>query len=283
MGFMQLDLNEINHLIGLALAEDVPENKGFCDVTSEAVIADGSTSKAYFRSREAIVFVGKVILEQVFVRASNVRLKIFVDDGQFIGEKTIIAEVEGDTKEILKLERTALNFIQYLSAIATQTREYVEKVKHTNAQILDTRKTLPAYRHLAKYAVKCGGGVNHRIGLYDAVLIKDNHIAASGSVAEAVKKAKAYAPELKVQVECDTLHQLTEALEAGAEFILLDNMKPEALKNAVHINEGRAVLEASGGVNLSTVKEIAETGVDFISIGALTHSVKAVDIGLDFD
>jgi nicotinate-nucleotide pyrophosphorylase (carboxylating) len=280
-------LKEINHLIDLALFEDLGKNK--IDVTTEATISKSSVSKAVFNAREDLVFVGSEVLTQVFER-KNIKVKLFAKDGAKISKGSKIAEVSGSTKDILLLERTALNFVQYLSAIATQTSHFVNLVKHTKAKILDTRKTLPAYRNLAKYAVKCGGGVNHRGGLYDAVLIKDNHIAAvNGDVLQTITNAKNKYPKLKIEVEVDDLNQFATILNAKKsnhpDVILLDNFSIKNLKKAVELNKksgGKIKLEASGGVNLKTVKKIAETGVDYISIGALTHSVKAIDIGLDF-
>jgi nicotinate-nucleotide pyrophosphorylase (carboxylating) len=295
-------LNEINNLIDIALFEDLGAKQ--IDVTSEATISPISASKGVFNARQDLVFVGEQILTQVFshkiLGAKNIKLKVFAKDGAKIKKGQKIAEIIGNTKDILLLERVALNFIQYLSAIATQTAKFVELTKHTKAKILDTRKTLPAYRSLAKYAVKCGGGVNHRVGLYDAVLIKDNHIAAvGGDVVQTILNARKQFPKLKIEVEVDNLKQLNTIFRAAAgakpklvkqelampDVILLDNFKLRHLDAAVgmrDLHNENILLEASGGVNIKTVKKIAETGVDYISIGALTHSVTAVDIGLDF-
>ena len=196
-------------------------------------------------------------------------------------------QVSGPTHAILEAERVALNFVQRLSGIATLTAQYVDAIKGTKAQILDTRKTIPGLRLLEKYAVTCGGGKNHRIGLFDMVLIKDNHLAAlknaqPNPIAAAVNGARKKFPKLRVEVEADTLAQVRQAVEAGADVVLLDNMPPTQLREAVTFVAGRAQTEASGGVNLSTVRAIADTGVDFISVGAITHSARAVDIGLDF-
>ena len=196
--------------------------------------------------------------------------------------------IEGNARAILSAERVALNFAQRLSGVATLTAQFVEAVKGTSAKILDTRKTTPGLRHLEKYAVTCGGGHNHRIGLYDQVLIKDNHLAAlrnekPNAIAAAVQRARAAYPQLKVEVEADTLEQVEQAAAAGADIILLDNMKLDQMRVAVKKVAGWSLTEASGGVNLVTVRAIAETGVDFISIGSLTHSARAVDIALDFD
>jgi nicotinate-nucleotide pyrophosphorylase (carboxylating) len=203
-------------------------------------------------------------------------------DGQVVSAGTIVARVSGNARAILTAERTALNLMGRLSGIATLTRDYVDAVEGTRARITDTRKTTPGLRALEKYAVRCGGGVNHRFGLDDAILIKDNHVAACGSVGEAVRRAKAFAGHLmKVEVEVDSLLQLREALACDPDVVMLDNFTVEDLREAVAIAGGKVLLEASGGVNLETVRGIAETGVDVISVGALTHSAKVLDIGLD--
>jgi nicotinate-nucleotide pyrophosphorylase (carboxylating) len=194
----------------------------------------------------------------------------------------------GPARALLTAERVALNFVQRLSGIATLTARFVDAIRGTNAEILDTRKTIPGWRRFEKYAVSCGGGRNHRMGLYDMVLIKDNHLAAlraerGGAVAAAIQRSRKAYPNLKVEIEADTLEQVDEALAAGADLILLDNMNPAQLRDAVQKCKGRARTEASGGVNLESVRAIAEAGVDFISVGALTHSARAVDIGLDFE
>jgi nicotinate-nucleotide pyrophosphorylase (carboxylating) len=194
----------------------------------------------------------------------------------------------GPARALLSAERVALNFLQRLSGIATLTAQFVEAIKGTHARILDTRKTTPGWRRLEKYAVACGGGTNHRMGLFDMVLIKDNHLAAlkgesPNPIAAAVQRARTRSPKLKVEVEADTLEQVEQALDAGADFVLLDNMNLVQMREAVQRASGRAQTEASGGVNLASVRAIAETGVNFISVGALTHSAPAVDIGLDFD
>lgn len=206
-----------------------------------------------------------------------------VEDGSPIRRGDSVAEVHGPTAVLLTAERTALNLLQRMSGIATKTSRLVDKVSHTNARIIDTRKTAPGLRSLDKYSVRCGGGWNHRYGLYDAVLIKDNHVQASGGIGEAVKRAKAGAPHtIKIEVETDTLEQVKEALDAGADMILLDNMSVADMKQAVILCRGKALTEASGNVTEETVTKIAETGVDLISVGALTHSVKALDLSLDF-
>ena len=210
------------------------------------------------------------------------RFEVLADDGTQIAAGTVLARAEANARAVLSAERTGLNLLGRMSGIATLTRAYVDAVEGTAARIVDTRKTTPGLRHLEKYAVRCGGGVNHRFGLDDAILIKDNHIAACGGVAEAVRRARAFAGHLmKVEVEVDGLDQLEDALRHAPDVVMLDNFSLEDLRTAVALAKGRAVLEASGGVNLETVRAIAETGVDVISVGALTHSVMSLDIGLD--
>lgn len=209
-------------------------------------------------------------------------------DGQRVKAGASLLKITGPARAILGAERVALNFVQRLSGVATLTAQYVAAVRGTRAHILDTRKTTPGWRRFEKYAVACGGGHNHRLGLFDMVLIKDNHLAAlreaqPNAVAAAIQRARRKFPRLKVEVEADTLAQVKQAVEAGADIILLDNMAPARLRPAVKLVAGRAKTEASGGVNLNTVRAIAQTGVDFISVGALTHSARAVDIGLDFE
>jgi nicotinate-nucleotide pyrophosphorylase (carboxylating) len=194
---------------------------------------------------------------------------------------TRLAEMEGPARGLLTAERTALNLLQLLSGIATLTSQYVERIRGTGCTLLDTRKTIPGLRRLSKYATRCGGAANHRMGLYDGVLIKDNHIAVCGGVGEAVRRAKAQGRP-NIEAECDTLDQVAEAVEAGADIVLLDNMGPDILRRAVAIVAGRAKTEASGGVTLDTIRAIAETGVDFVSVGRITQSAPAVDIGLDW-
>ena len=214
----------------------------------------------------------------------QVTFSAFKRDGQALRPGDLIAEISGSARAILSGERVALNFLQRLSGIATQTHRYAEKVKDYTAVIVDTRKTTPGLRVLEKYAVRMGGGNNHRFGLYDAVLIKDNHIKIAGGIKEAVERVRGQIPHtMKIEVEVESLAQLEEALAAKAEIILLDNMSPELLRQAVALTGGRALLEASGGVTEATVTEIAAAGVDLISVGALTHSVKALDLSLDID
>ena len=213
----------------------------------------------------------------------NVVFTIETEDGEAVSAGGIIARISGDARAILSAERVALNFLGRMSGIATLTRRYVDAIAGTNAKIVDTRKTTPGLRAFEKYAVRCGGGHNHRVGLFDAVLIKDNHIVAAGGITAAIRSARAAAGHMtKIEVEVDTLEQLQVALREKIDCVLLDNMKPAALADAVKIVAGRCLTEASGGVNLDTVRDIAATGVDLISVGALTHSAPVLDLGLDF-
>lgn len=275
---MPLAPDELEDFIDRTLAEDI----GGGDVTSESVIPADAQLSAAFAARQPLVITGLSIAEAIVKRlAPDSTFTTALNDGDFVEDGTIIATVAGPARALLSAERSALNILQHLSGIATLTRSYVEKIEGTNAQILDTRKTIPGLRKLEKYAVKTGGGANHRMGLFDAVLIKDNHIAVAGGVSAAVAAAKAHT-DLEVRVECDTLDQVSDAVEAGADSLLLDNMPPKMLREAVARVAGRVPLEASGGVNLETVRAIAETGVDYISVGRLTQSAPAVDIGLDY-
>ena len=280
-----LTAEEILPLIRQALAEDV----GPGDVTSMATVPEMARARARMVAREPLVVAGLLLAETAF-REVAPTLQITTDarDGDRLDTGQTLLTVSGTARGILTAERVALNFIQRLSGIATLTAQFVTAIEHTRTRILDTRKTTPGLRRLEKYAVTCGGGHNHRFGLYDRVLIKDNHLAAlrdarPNPIAAAVKRARSAYPELRVEVEADTLDQVSDALAAGADIILLDNMTPSELKEAVRRVAGQAQTEASGGVNLQTVRSIAATGVDFISVGALTHSARAVDIALDFD
>jgi len=260
-----------------ALAEDVGEG----DVTTEATVGEGAVGTAELLLREPGVVCGLAVAEAVF-RALDPELRFewLVDEGASVTGGTAVARVTGPERAILTGERTALNFLARLSGIATITRRYVDAVAGTGAAILDTRKTTPGLRALEKHAVVTGGGRNHRFGLDDGVLVKDNHLRAAGSVATAVERLRATTP-LPVEVECDTLEQVSEALAAEADAILLDNMSLSELRAAVELARGRARLEASGGVTLENVRAIAETGVDEISVGALTHSARSLDVSLE--
>ena len=271
-------LNAARRLIASALAEDI----GTGDITCLAVIPEGLRFKGVMAAREEMVVAGIILAGEVFRTLSPlVEFKALVKDGDKVGPGTILAEIKGPARELLTAERTALNLLQHLSGIATLTSCYVKEIAGTGARLLDTRKTLPGMRLLAKYATKMGGAKNHRLGLYDGVLIKDNHIAICGGVTAAVKAAqiKGYAP---VEVECDTLAQVEEAVKAEADIVLLDNMDLETLKEAVAIAKGKAATEASGGVKLENIRAIALCGVDFISVGRITQSAPAIDIGLDW-
>ena len=280
-----LKSEDIRRAVELALAEDV----GSGDVTTIALVPEAAMATAIMRTREPIVVAGLPLAEAAFSALSNqVKIESQVHDGKQLEAGQSLLKITGPARAILTGERVALNFVQRLCGIATLTHKFVEAVKGTTARILDTRKTTPGWRAFEKYAVVCGGGQNHRMGLFDMLLIKDNHLAAlshetKSSIATAVERARASFPNLKIEVEADTLEQVEEALAAGAGLILLDNMTPAQLRAAVEKCKGRAETEASGGINLSTIRTIAETGVDYISVGALTHSARAVDIGLDFE
>ncbi len=280
-----LKLEEIQQAVREALKEDI----GPGDVTTLATVPLEAVNHAAMVARAPLVVAGIEFAEVAFRELDPaVKIDRLVSDGTHLKAGQTILKVSGKTHGLLSAERVALNFVQRLSGVATATARYVELVKGTKARILDTRKTTPGWRRFEKYAVACGGGQNHRIGLYDMVLIKDNHLAALAGakpnpVAAAVSRARAKYPQLKVEVEADNLEQVRQAVEAGADIILLDNMSPEQLREAVRIVGGRVKTEASGGVNAATCRSIAETGVDLISIGAITHSAAAVDVALDFD
>jgi len=282
---VKLSAAEIRAAVRLALAEDI----GGGDATTLATVPANATAKAVMRAREPLVVAGIGFAETAFRELSpKIKIEKLSHDGQRIDAGKIMLKISGPARAILTAERVALNFVQRLSGVATLTSRFVEAVRGTNAKILDTRKTTPGWRRFEKYAVTCGGGKNHRLGLSDMILIKDNHLAAlrnekPNAIAAAVTRAREKFPKLKVEVEADTLLQVEQAVSASADFILLDNMDLEQLRQAAKIMNGRAKTEASGGVNLKTVRAIAETGVDFISVGAITHSACAVDIGLDFE
>lgn len=266
-------------LIALALAEDV----GSGDITSTALVKRGTQGVAFFRSREAMCLAGMPILPLLWEQCdASVTVHSHVSDGAEVPAGTVLCQVEGDACALLAVERSALNFIQYLSGIATRTAAFVAAVAGTGTKILDTRKTIPGFRALAKYAVACGGGKNHRFGLHDGVLIKDNHLAIVGGVRPALQQIKA-AGYKDFILECDTLEQVDQALEAGAPWLLLDNMSLSTLAAVVRVAKGKTILEASGGITLGNARSTADTGVDYLSIGGLTHSAPAVDIGLDWE
>lgn len=274
-----------HELIMMALKEDVGEG----DVTSAYFIPEDKMARAFLSVRHEGVVSGVSIAEKVFSEVDpSLVVQVLVEDGSRVSEGAVLMMIEGKARSILTAERTALNFLQRLSGVASITARYVAAVKHTRAKILDTRKTTPGYRTLEKKAVLDGGGTNHRMGLYDRAMVKDNHLVSDGdleSLQAAIRLLKSEKPHVKVELEADRLDQVADflALE-GVDYILLDNMPLDDLRKAVKMREKnpRICLEASGGVNLETVREIAETGVDFISVGALTHSAPALDIGLDF-
>jgi len=282
---VELSTSEIRQAVQLALAEDI----GSGDATTLATVPETAAAKAVMRAREPLVVAGLVFAEIAFAELSaSVKIEEAAEDGQHVNAGDILLRASGPARTILSAERTALNFVQRLSGIATFTAQFVDAIKGTRAQILDTRKTIPGWRRFEKYAVLCGGGKNHRFGLFDMILIKDNHLVAlqnekPNAIAAAVARAREKFPRLKIEVETETLEQAEQAAAAGADIILLDNMNPIQLRLAVQKVKGRAQTEASGGVNLGNVHAIAEAGVNFISIGALTHSARAVDIGLDFE
>jgi nicotinate-nucleotide pyrophosphorylase (carboxylating) len=280
-----LSTEEIECAVKLALAEDI----GSGDVTTLATVPEEATIAATMRAREPLVVSGLALAETAFRQLSQtIRIHRQMQDGTHARAGDTLMEISGAARPILSAERVALNFVQRLSGIATLTAQFVGAIKGTPAAILETRKTTPGWRRFEKYAVACGGGQNHRLGLFDMVLIKDNHLAAlknalPNPIAAAVNRARTEYPNLKIEVEADTLDQVEQAVATGADFVLLDNMNLDQLRAAVAKCRGRVKTEASGGVNLGTVRAIAESGVDFISVGALTHSARAVDIGLDFE
>ncbi|MFA6978696.1 MAG: carboxylating nicotinate-nucleotide diphosphorylase [Ignavibacteriaceae bacterium] len=275
---MKLDKKEIERVILTALKEDI----GAGDITTNLIIEKKQQAKAFFLAKEDGIIAGLNIAKMVFQKLDKkIVWKSSVKDGDFVSAETRIAEVKGSLRALLTGERTALNILQRMSGIATTTNSFVKIVNGTNAKILDTRKTAPGLRLFDKYAVKIGGGTNHRIGLFDMVLIKDNHIKAAGSIANAVAKIRKGATQkIKIEVETSNLDEVREALKNKVEIIMLDNMTVAMMKEAVKIIAGKTKVEASGNVNFKSIKAIAETGVDYISIGALTHSVKALDISM---
>lgn len=278
---MPLQESDFIGLIQAALTEDV----GHGDLTSDLVVPVEAQASMRLVAREPIVLAGIGIAARVFdLVDSTLQCNILVGDGYEVDAGAAIMEVAGNARSLLLAERTALNFLGRLCGIATLTRQYVEAVKGTGVDILDTRKTIPGWRMLDKYAVRMGGGRNHRLRLDDGVLIKDNHLAVCGGITVAVQRARAGMPAMTMlEVECDTLAQVKEAIDAGADRILLDNMSLEQLREAVRLGNGRVPFEASGNVTLATIRAIAETGIQAISIGRLTHSAPQVDIGMDME
>lgn len=273
----------VENAVRAALEEDLGRAG---DITSAATIPENRKATAKLVARKPGVIAGLACAAEAFRQLDpNVSFQARTRDGERAAARQPLAEIAGDARAILSAERVALNFMTHLSGVATLTAAYAAKIAHTKAKIIDTRKTTPGLRALEKYAVRCGGGVNHRIGLDDAVLIKDNHIAVAGGIAPVLKAARVAVGHLvKIEIEVDTLDQFAEVLKAGgADVVMLDNMAPALMKRAVEMNAGKLVLEASGGVSLDTVAKIAESGVDVISVGALTHSAPTLDIGLDIE
>lgn len=277
-----LTRKEVTALVAYSLEEDDTRH----DITTAATVVSDRRARCRLVSRRPGVIAGLELASEAFRQLDkDVTIRIEHDDATSVESAMPVMFLSGHARGLLSAERVALNFMQRLSGIATLTAQYVKAIAGTDAHILDTRKTTPGWRRLEKYAVRCGGGLNHRMNLSSGVLIKDNHLAsADGDIMLAVKRARAVAPAgIKVEVECDNLAQVTVAIAAGADVIMLDNMDLADLREAVKLVDGRAVTEASGGVRLDTVRAIAETGVNWISVGALTHSAPALDLGLDFD
>lgn len=274
-------MSEIRNVIKMALAEDI----GGHDATADAIFTELRVVSAYIKAKEDFILAGIEVAREVFDELNqSIIFRSLKKDGDRIKKGDVIAELTGDAADLMKGERTALNFMQRLSGIATYTAEFKEKVRGSRAKIVDTRKTTPGLRLLEKYAVKVGGGHNHRMGLYDGVMIKDNHIAACGGIRAALQKAKDNAPHtLKIEVEVSDIAGAREAVDAGADIIMLDNMSIDHMREAIREIAGRAIVEASGNVNLDTVADITFTGVDIISVGAITHSARAVDISMKVD
>jgi len=269
---------QIELLLKTALEEDM----GPGDLTTLNTIPPELRAKGLFRAKQDCVVAGGFLLQRVFsLLDPEVRVRSLCQDGDRVSRGTVVAEVEGATRALLMGERTALNFLQRLSGTATLTRRYVDAVDGFSCKIIDTRKTTPGLRTLEKYAVRMGGGTNHRLGLYDAALIKDNHIVASESISQAVERVRSHAPFMaRIEVECSNLEQIQEALDAAADVIMLDNMGTEEMAQSVKLINKKAWVEASGGITIETVREVAQSGVDFISVGALTHSAPAADFNM---
>ena len=274
-----LNWSEVNKLLDLAFEEDI----GTGDVTTESIFPEDAVCKAVIKSKEDGILAGLPIAKAVFEKLGTLsEWDEIKKDGENISSGDILVRIEGSPKQILSGERLALNILQRLSGIATLTSRYINTVEGLEVKIADTRKTVPGFRTLSKYAVEVGGGHNHRMGLYDGVLIKDNHIKQAGGIKNAVEKIKKMVGrKFKIEVETSNIMQVNNALKAGADIIMLDNMSDEMMKEAVEIIGNKALIEASGGINLERVRQIAEIGVDIISIGALTHSASALDLSLD--
>lgn len=279
-----LDPGAVYDALVTAVDEDLPHSEDV-DVTSEATIPADARARGDFAVREEGVVCGLVVAALAFhyVLGDDVTITDRAPDGTRVKPGDVVMRVEGPTRGLLTAERTALNYATHLSGVATATSHWVDALAGTGARVLDTRKTLPTYRALQKYAVRCGGGVNHRFALADMALVKDNHVIAAGGVVPAYRAVRTRYPDLPVEVEVTDLDQLRDLLEAGCDRILLDNMSDATMREAVAIAAGRATLEASGGLTLDRARQVAETGVDYISVGALTHSVKVFDIGFDLE
>lgn len=271
-------IDEIRKQVQQALNEDIQSG----DVTAQ-LLPENKESRAQLICREKAILCGRDWFDSAFtVLNPEINIQWYFEDKQNIDENDIICSITGNARHILTAERTALNFLQTLSATATQTARYVKAIENTDCKILDTRKTIPGLRLAQKYAVTCGGGVNHRVGLYDMILIKENHIHAAGSITAAVKTARKIHPELKIEVEAENLDELLQAIECNVDRVLLDNMDIKTLEKAVQLADKKIPLEASGNITLDNIRSVAETGVDFISTGAITKNIKAIDFSLRF-
>lgn len=267
----------IDKLIMEAINEDTPHG----DITTNSVICESSQSAVDLIAKERGVLAGLQVFERVFKLLGGVEVEFYKNDGDLVEPKTLVATIKGNTRNLLIGERTALNYLQRMSGIATLTRKFVDKLQGTEAKLLDTRKTTPNMRIFEKYAVKIGGGNNHRFNLSDGVMLKDNHISAAGGIIQAVKMARENVSFVrKIEVETESLDMVREALEAKADIIMLDNMDCETMKKAVELIDKRALVEASGNVNLNTIEAIAQTGVDYISVGSITHSAPIMDLSM---
>jgi nicotinate-nucleotide pyrophosphorylase (carboxylating) len=273
------DVFQTDRLIDLWLTEDI----GYCDLTAQLMIEAHETGAFFMNARETLIVAGIDVAARIFKRYDpTLEVSVRVKDGDKIERGTVMLDVSGTARSVLTAERTALNIVQRLSGIANLTEQYVAAVAGTKARLIDTRKTTPGLRMLEKHAVTCGGGLNHRLGLDNGVMIKDNHIAVCGGIAKAVQRARKQLPVLtKLEVECDRIEQVKEALAAGVDVIMLDNMSVEDMTRAVDIVGGRVLLEASGGISLATIGAIAKTGVDYISTSKINQAAACVDIGLD--
>ncbi|WP_123388371.1 carboxylating nicotinate-nucleotide diphosphorylase [Paraburkholderia sp.] len=273
------DVFQTDRLIDLWLTEDI----GYCDLTAQLMIEADETGAFFMNARETLIVAGIDVAARIFKRYDpTLEVSVRVKDGQKVERGTVMLNVSGTARSVLTAERTALNIVQRLSGIANLTEQYVAAVAGTRARLIDTRKTTPGLRMLEKHAVTCGGGLNHRLGLDNGVMIKDNHIAVCGSISKAVQRARRQLPVLtKLEVECDRLEQVKEALDAGVDVVMLDNMSIDDMTRAVELVGGRVLLEASGGISLATIGAVAKTGVDYISTSKINQAAACVDIGLD--